>query len=46
MGYTLKALVQPLCLFHAHDFEEGLLAVVNEAGDADTNEPWPALCWS
>lgn len=38
IGYTLKALGAALwCLFHAHDFEEGLLAVVNEAGDADTN---------
>lgn len=38
IGYTLKALGAALwCLFHAHDFEEGLLVVVNEAGDADTN---------
>ena len=38
IGYTLKALGAALwCLFHARDFEEGLLTVVNEAGDADTN---------
>lgn len=38
IGYTLKALGAALwCLFHAHNFEEGLLAVVSEAGDADTN---------
>lgn len=38
IGYTLKAMGATLwCLFHAHNFEEGLLAVVNEAGDADTN---------
>ena len=37
-GYTLKALGSALwCLFHANDFEEGLLRVVNEGGDADTN---------
>lgn len=38
IGYTLKALGSALwCLFHANDFEEGLLRVVNEGGDADTN---------
>ena len=38
IGYTLKALGAGLCcMFHAHSFEEGLLAVINEAGDADTN---------
>lgn len=38
IGYTLKALGSALwCLFHANDFEEGLLKVVNEGGDADTN---------
>ena len=25
------------CYFHAESFESGLLAVVNEGGDADTN---------
>ena len=25
------------CFFHARNFEEGLLTIVNEAGDADTN---------
>ena len=38
IGYKLKALGAALWrLFHAHHFEEGLLAVVSEAGDADTN---------
>lgn len=38
IGYTLKAMGSALwCLFHANDFEEGLLRVVNEGGDADTN---------
>lgn len=38
IGYTLKALGSALwCLFHANDFEESLLRVVNEGGDADTN---------
>lgn len=38
IGYTLKTLGSALwCLFHANDFEEGLLRVVNEGGDADTN---------
>lgn len=38
IGYTLKALGSALwCLFHANNFEEGLLKVVNEGGDADTN---------
>ena len=38
IGYTLKALGSALwCLFYANDFEEGLLRVVNEGGDADTN---------
>lgn len=38
IGYTLKALGSALwCLFHANNFEEGLLRVVNEGGDADTN---------
>lgn len=38
MGYTLKALGAGLwALRHAKNFEEGLLAVVNEGGDADSN---------
>ena len=38
MGYTLKTLsVAIWCLFHCNSFEEGLLAVVNAGGDADTN---------
>lgn len=38
MGYTLKTLASAIwCLFHCNSFEEGLLAVVNAGGDADTN---------
>ncbi|WP_314665418.1 ADP-ribosylglycohydrolase family protein [Prevotella aurantiaca] len=38
IGYTLKALGAALwCYFHSRNFEEGLLTIVNEAGDADTN---------
>lgn len=38
IGYTLKALAAALwCYWHAKSFEDGLLAVVNEGGDADTN---------
>ena len=38
MGYTLKTLAAAIwCLFHCNSFEEGLLAVVNAGGDADTN---------
>ncbi len=38
MGYTLKTLAASIwCLFHCNSFEEGLLAVVNVGGDADTN---------
>lgn len=38
MGYTLKTLAAAVwCLFHCNSFEEGLLAVVNAGGDADTN---------
>lgn len=38
MGYTLKTMAAGLwCVYHAPSFEEGLLAVVNEGGDADTN---------
>ncbi|MCM1316735.1 MAG: ADP-ribosylglycohydrolase family protein [Bacteroides sp.] len=37
-AYTLRTLAAALwCYFHATSFEEGLLAVVNEGGDADTN---------
>lgn len=38
IGYTLKALAAALwCYWHSPSFEEGLLTVVNEGGDADTN---------
>ena len=38
MGYTLKTLSAAVwCLHHAKDFKDGLLAVVNAGGDADTN---------
>lgn len=38
MGYTLKTLAAAIwCLFHCNSFEDGLLAVVNAGGDADTN---------
>ena len=38
MGYTLRTLASALwCYWHAESFESGLLAVVNEGGDADTN---------
>ena len=38
MGYTLKTLAAAIwCLFHCSSFEEGLLAIVNAGGDADTN---------
>jgi len=37
-GYTLKTLAAGLwALFHCDSFEEGLLAIVHEGGDADTN---------
>lgn len=37
-GYTLKTMVAGLwCVYHARSFEEGLLVIVNEGGDADTN---------
>lgn len=37
-GYTLHTLAAALwCFFHATDFQNGLFAVVNEGGDADTN---------
>lgn len=38
MGYTLKAMAAGLwCVYHARSFKEGLLAIVNEGSDADTN---------
>lgn len=38
MGYTLKTMAAGLwSLYHCGSFEEGLLAVVNAGGDADTN---------
>lgn len=38
IGYTLRMLGAALwAYFHAPDFKSGLLAIVNEAGDADTN---------
>ena len=38
IGYTLRALAAALwTYFHAPDFKTGLLAIVNEGGDADTN---------
>lgn len=38
MGYTLKTLAAGVwCLYHAKSFENGLLAIVNMGGDADTN---------
>lgn len=38
MGYTLKTMAAGLwSLYHCSSFEEGLLAVVNAGGDADTN---------
>lgn len=38
MGYTLRTLAAALwAYFHSPDFKTGLLAIVNEGGDADTN---------
>ena len=38
MGYTLKTMAAGLWAYwHAKTFKEGLLAVVNAGGDADTN---------
>ncbi len=38
IGYTLRTLSAALwCYWHATSFEEGLLAIVNEGGGADTN---------
>lgn len=37
-GYTLKTMAAAIwCLYHCNSFEEGLLAIVNAGGDADTN---------
>lgn len=38
IGYTLRTLAAALwCYFHADNFESGLISIVNEGGDADTN---------
>ena len=38
MGYTLKTLSAAIwCLYHVDNFTDGLLAIVNARGDADTN---------
>jgi ADP-ribosylglycohydrolase len=38
LGYTLKALSAGLwAYFHANSFESGILSVIHEGGDADTN---------
>lgn len=38
MGYTLKALSAGLwAYFHAKNYEEGILKIIHEGGDADTN---------
>lgn len=38
IGYTLRTLSAALwCYWHSPSFEEGLLTVVNEGGDADSN---------
>lgn len=38
IGYTLRTLSAALwCYWHSTSFEEGLLEIVNEGGDADTN---------
>ena len=38
MGYTLKTLAAALwCLHHCNSFEEGLFAMIDAGGDADTN---------
>ena len=38
IGYTLRTLSAALwCYWHSTSFENGLLSVVNEGGDADTN---------
>ncbi len=44
IGYTLRTLAAALwCYWHSKSFEEGLLAIVNEGGDADTNG---AIAWA
>lgn len=38
IGYTLRTLSAALwCYWHSTSFADGLLSVVNEGGDADTN---------
>lgn len=38
LGYTLRTLSAALwCYWHSPSFEDGLISVVNEGGDADTN---------
>lgn len=38
VGYTYRTLSSALwCLWHAETFEDGLLKIVNEGGDSDTN---------
>ncbi len=38
LGYTLKTLAAGLwAFFHASDFENGVLSIIHEGGDADTN---------
>lgn len=38
IGYTLRTLAAALwCYFHSESFEEGIIDIVNEGGDADTN---------
>lgn len=38
IGYTLRTLSAALwCYWHSKSFEDGLVSVVNEGGDADTN---------
>lgn len=38
IGYTLRTLAAALwCYWHSCSFEDGLLSIVNEGGDADTN---------
>ncbi|MDE6123350.1 MAG: ADP-ribosylglycohydrolase family protein [Duncaniella dubosii] len=38
IGYTYRTLAAALwCYWHSESFESGLLAIVNEGGDADTN---------
>jgi len=38
IGYTIRTLSAALWYYwHSSSFEEGLIAIVNEGGDADTN---------